>query len=129
MDPGHTDNPPETPNESQSHATSEQTDIIALQAERDALAQALQAELDAAMQTVPVHIRPLLAHLPPADALRYLRENSTQFAPRPAPSLDAGTAGERTPPLNLSAAQARLLEQARRNGYALDLQKMARRQS
>ena len=104
-------------------------DVSALQAERDALAAALQGELEAALESVPAHIRPLLEKLPATEALSYLRQHSAAFgqSARPAPSLDAGAAGERTPPLNLSPAQARLLDQARRQGYRLDMAKMARR--
>lgn len=87
------------------------------QAQVTQLSQTVQQQVDAQLPNVPDYMRPLLQAMPPADALAYLQTYGEQFMPRAAPALDGGVMGERTEPLNLTTAQARLMTLAARYGY------------
>jgi hypothetical protein len=79
------------------------------------------------LETVPPHIRELLADHDPVMALRWLDSNGDRFVPPGAPQTDAGATGERLAGADLDDSQRRMLAIARKAGYAIDAASLARR--
>lgn len=77
------------------------------------------------LETVPPHIRELLADHDPVMALRWLDSNADRFTPPDAPQTDAGAIGERL--ADLDDSQRRMLAIARKAGYTIDAASLARR--